>query len=139
MMELHGVVERDPAKAAERFVHRLGWNLSFRRRLQAVVMFLVLIALGFFYWRMHLPPPPWEFSGQVRDSETRIPISGVEVEADQRNVTYTDSEGKYTFHLPSPRPKYIHLLFVKQGYKGREPVNVAAADGKWDVDMTRMK
>jgi hypothetical protein len=139
MMEIHGVVDRDPTRAVEQFLPRLGWRLSLRRSLQAAGLVLLLIASGIIYWRTHLPPPPWEFSGRVTDSETRFPIAGVEVDAEQTFRSYTDSDGRYLLHLPSPRPKYIHLVFLKQGYKGREPVNVLAADAKWDTDMTRIK
>jgi hypothetical protein len=139
MLEVHGIVDRDPSIAADQFTRRLRSTLSFLRKLEAIAILLLLVALGFGYWRTHLPPPPWDFSGRVIDSETRSAIAGVEVDAEQRYTTFTDTKGRYIFHMPPPRPKYIHLIFSKQGYKGREPVAVVAADGTWDVDMTRIK
>ena len=145
MVELQGIIESDPVKAASRFIPRLGWRLSLRRALQASLLLLFLLAASLVYWKTHQPPPPWEFTGRVTDSVTNLPISGVQVEAedqatakDHRFTTYTDSDGRYVFHLPQPRPKYLHLVFAKQGYKGEEPVTIPP-DLPFNTDMTPLK
>jgi len=125
MIELQGITEPDPIKVASLFVPRLGTRLSLRRALQVCLLFLLLLASVLTYWRTHRPPPPWEFTGRVTDSVTNLPISGVQVAAEDHHfIAYTDSDGRYIFHLPQPKPKYLHLVFAKQGYKGEEPVTV---------------
>ena len=100
---------------------------------------LVMLALaGVGVAKMRQPPPPWDFSGHVIDSETRLPIAGVEVDVERHQyMTYTDAEGRYVFHLPQPRLQYVHLEFAKQGYRGEEPVSVSA-DRPFDTDMTKI-
>lgn len=139
MIEIHGIKETDPAKAAEILRERVGWRLTVRRRMWALAVLLLIVGLGVTYWRTHLPPPPWEFSGRIVDSETQFPIAGVEVDAEQHQfVTFTDRQGKYVLQLPSPRPKYINLVFLKQGYKGEVPVEVPS-DVPFNTDMTRAR
>jgi hypothetical protein len=139
MIELQGIIESDPAKAASRFIPRLGWRLFLRRIFQASFLMLLLLISAFVYWSTHRPAPPWEFTGRVTDSVTNLPISGVQVEAEDRQyITYTDSEGRYIFHLPQPKPKYLHLVFAKQGYKGEEPVTIPP-DRPFNTDMTPLK
>jgi hypothetical protein len=145
MVELQGIIESDPAKAASRFIPRLGWKLSLRRALQASLLLLFLLASVLVYRSTHRPPPPWAFTGRVTDSVTNLPIPGVQVEAqdqveakDLRFTTYTDSDGRYVFHLPQPKPKYLHLVFAKQGYKGEEPVTIPP-DLPFNTDMTPLR
>jgi hypothetical protein len=139
MIELQGIIESNPAKAASRFIRRLGWRLSLRRIFQASLLMLLLLISTFVYWSTHRPPPPWEFTGRVTDSVTNLPISGVQVNAEDRQyITYTDSDGRYIFHLPQPKPKYLHLVFAKQGYKGEEPVTIPP-DRPFNTDMTPLK
>lgn len=139
MIELQGIIESNPAKAASRFIPRLGWRLSLRRIFQASLLMLLSLISAFVYWSTHRPPPPWEFTGRVTDSVTNLPISGVQVDAEDRQYsTYTDSDGRYIFHLPQPKPKYLHLVFAKQGYKGEEPVTIPP-DRPFNTDMTPLK
>ncbi len=138
MIEIQGVTERDPAKAASQLLLRVGRRLSLRRGIQALCLFLTLSAVGIAYWRTQLPPPPWEFGGRVVDSETRLPISDVRVEADGKLAAYTDRDGNYSIFLPQPKPKHLRLIFAKEGYKGEEPVNVNP-DHAFDTDMIRLK
>lgn len=139
MIEIHGVVERNPQKAAELFRPSLGTKLSVRRLAQAAAAVVLLAALVFAYWRTHRPPPPWEFTGRVIDSETKAPLAGVEVDAEAGKFhAYTDANGEYVLQLPAPRPKYLDIAFSKQGYEGEVPVNVSA-DQPFNTDMSRMK
>jgi hypothetical protein len=137
MLELHGVTERDPTKAVARFLPRLGWPLSFRRSFQALSLVFLACVLGITYWVVQRPKP-WEFSGRVVDSKTKYPVAGVEVEAEQRRVhAFTGQDGRYTLRLPPPKPKYIDLVFLKQGYEGEIPVNVST-DHPFDTDITKL-
>jgi TIR domain/CarboxypepD_reg-like domain len=139
MVELQGILETDPAKAASLFVPHLGTKLTLRRTLQVCLLFLLLLISALAYWHTHRPPPPWEFTGRVTDSVTNLPIPGVQVAAeDQHFTTYTDSDGRYVLHLPQPKPKYLHLVFAKQGYKGEEPVTIPP-DLPFNTDMTPLK
>jgi hypothetical protein len=139
MIEIQGVVERDPARAAAQFLPHLGWRLALRRGFQAICLAAILLAGGAAWWRTHQPPPPWEFRGRVVDSETRLPIADVRVEAEgDRFAAYTDSEGRYLLRFPLPKPKHVHLVFLKQGYRGEVPVNVSP-DRPFDTDMTRVR
>lgn len=139
MIEIQGVVERDPAKAASEFLPRLGWRLSLRRRVQFFCLLLIFAVSGIAFWWSRQPPSPWDFSGRIIDSETRLPISDVRVEAEgNRFIAYTNNQGLYTLHLPQPKPKHLHLVFAKQGYRGEEPVNVSP-DRPFDTDMTRLR
>jgi hypothetical protein len=139
MIEIQGVIEPDPLQAVSRFLPRLGWTLSRRRVARAICLILLLALVGLFYWRAHLPPPPWEFTGRVVDSQTKLAIPGVKVEAEgNRYTTYTDENGKYVLTLPHPRPAHLHLVFAKEGYRGEEPVTVSA-DRPFDTDMYRLR
>ena len=137
MLEIHGVTERDPIKAAGRFASRLGWPLRLRRIVRIISFLFLLCAVGFGFWRIHRPQP-WEFGGRIIDSQTKYPIPGVEVDAEQRRFqAFTDQDGRYLLQLPPPKPKYIDLVFLKQGYQGEVPVRVST-DHPFDTDMTRM-
>jgi hypothetical protein len=139
MIEIQGIVERDPARAALLLLPRLGWRLSLRRLLQGFCLLLLLATAAVGCWRLYLAPPPWEFSGRVVDSETRLPISGVKIEAEgNRFVAYTDMQGRYILYLPQPKPKHLQLVFAKEGYRGEEPVSVSS-DRPFNTDMTRLR
>jgi hypothetical protein len=139
MLDIQAVTSHDPAQAAVLLLPQLGWTLALRRKLQALACLLVLVAGAAVYWRTHLAPPPWTFTGRVTDSETKFPIAGVEVDAEQRRYhAFTDSRGVYTLQLPAPQPRYIDLVFLKEGYKGEVPVNVSSSR-PFDTDMTRLK
>ncbi len=138
MIEVQGVVVRDPLPAVDRFVPGLGMKLTLQRRLQAVTLFLLLMAGVFVFALLHRPTPKWQFTGRVIDAETKLPLSGVEVDAERHQfVTYTDNDGKYALDLPPPRPKYLHLVFAKVGYRGDEEVTVSS-DRPFNIDLTRL-
>ena len=142
MIELQGVTERDPARASQEFVTRLGPPLSRVRTIQAACAALLLAALFIAFWWAQRPAPPFQFGGRVIESETRLPIRGVRVEAQyDRYVAYTDADGRYALRLPQPKPRYLHLVFVKAGYKAEEAVNIPTdgLEGRGDTDMVRLR
>lgn len=128
MLEIQGVVEPDPVRAAGLFLPRLGWRLRTRRFMQGGALLLLLLAATLIEWRAHRPPPPWEFEGRVTDSVTNLPVSGVTVEIEAGNrefTTATGGDGRYAIRLPQPKPEYLRLVFSKQGYRGEAPVAVS--------------
>jgi TIR domain-containing protein len=138
MIEIQGVTLQDPAQAVGQFVPRLGWSLArLRWMLTALLLPLfVVAALGIGRWLQ--PPPPYRFTGHVVDRETRLPLEGVEVDAeDHQYTTRTDVNGVYVLLLPQPRPKYLHLVFAKENYRGEDAVTVSP-DHPFDTDMTRL-
>ena len=139
MIEIHGVEEPDPQKAAIGFLPRLGWTQRARRTaLLALLMFTSACACVV-YWRTHLPPLPWDFSGRVTDSVTAFPLAGVRVEAEDRKfVAITTEDGTYRLHLPQPQPKYIDLVFLKEGYRG-EISGQVHTDKPFNTDMVALK
>jgi len=75
----------------------------------------------------------------VTDSVTSFAIAGVEVEAEDRKfVTTTAADGTYVLRLPSPKPKYIDLVFLKGGYRG-EVSGLVHADRPFNTDMVPLK
>ena len=137
MLEIHGITERDPARAAALFSPRLGWPLARRRIVLAAALLLLLSATSLSLW-LSFRPRPWEFTGHVIDSKTKFPLAGVEVDAEQRRFrAWTDKDGLYRLRLPPPRPKYIDLVFSKEGYEGEVPVQVRS-DRPFDTDMTKV-
>jgi TIR domain-containing protein len=139
MIEIQGVTAVEPQDALARLVPRLGWRLTRIRLALAAVLAVALAAAGWgIAWRLQ-PPPPWEFSGRVVDRETRLPLEGVEVDAEEhRFVTYTDRDGRYVLRMPQPKPKYLHLVFAKEGYLGEDSVTVLP-DHSYNPDMTRLE
>ncbi len=138
MLEIQGITEPDGARVASALRPYLGWTLTRRHILQAIVTLLIAVALAVPIWRKlnPPPPPPWEFQGQVTGLKTGIPISGVEVtlKLDDRkpHVAWTDSRGVYTLqNLPPPRPDHIHLEFRKTGYA---PEGDTISSAKTDFD-----
>jgi hypothetical protein len=125
MLEIQGITNPDPIRVAAALAPALGWTLTLRRRLQLSIAVLITVAAAIAIWYATRPAPPWEFQGVIRDQNSRVVIANVEVDAtlDQQSTTYkaqTDSQGNYDFHLPQPQPKYIHLVFSKDGYTGDE-------------------
>lgn len=139
MIELQGIVDMTPASAAAQVQQRIGWTLTWRRRLQTAALLLFLAATALVYMRMNRPPPPWEFDGRVTDSITRLPIVGVLVSAEGNSyVTHTSSDGTFKFLFPQPRQKYVRLVFAKEGYRGEDTGSVPA-DRPWPQDMQRLE
>jgi len=145
MLEIQGIPIADPVRVATKLKPALCWPLARRRQLQAVLAALVAIVLGLAGWRiLHPPPPPpWEFKGNVYDRNSNIGIPGVEVDAYAPNNTtveksmLTDAQGNFDFLLPPPQPKYIHLLFRKDGYCAEQPLFVPT-DKAWPMDMAKL-
>jgi len=138
MIEIQGVTLAEPNEAVARFVTRLGWSLTRRRWAMAVVLMLMLAAAGGEIARRLRPPPPWKFSGRVVDSRTRLPLEGVQVDAEEHQfVTYTDRDGRYTLLMPQPKPKYLHLVFAKEGYHGEDSVTVLP-DHSFNPEMNQL-
>jgi len=129
MLEIQGISEPDGARVAAALLPHLGRTLTSRRRLIMMAAALVAIVLAVGIWFSVQPPPPWEFHGRVYDRETGTGIAGVEVVVAETNkeehAALTDAKGRYTFHLPQPRPKYIYVLFRKDAY-GAESDTVPA-------------
>ncbi|MGA2833581.1 MAG: TIR domain-containing protein [Terracidiphilus sp.] len=138
MLEIQGINEPDGIKVAAALRPYLGWRLTRRHFVQAVVALLIAIAIAIPVWRKLNPPPPpaWGFQGQVTGLKTGLPISGVEVtlklEDSKPHVALTDSHGVYTLqNLPAPRPDHIHLEFRKSGFA---PEGDTISSSKTDFD-----
>jgi len=143
MLELQGINDPDGAKVAAALGPYLGWTLTRRRAVQALVAAAMVIALAFGVWRgTHPPPPlPWEFQGEVTDRQTRMPIAGVEVDVEtdggDRHVAQSDAQGRYRLLLPHPQPKTVEILFRKDGYQAEHPINVLTGQ-PFNEDMEQL-
>jgi hypothetical protein len=140
MLEIQGIPSSDPAQVAAALRPALGRTLGRRRQLQAALVAVCAVLLAIVLWSFLKPPPPWEFQGQVVDRVSRVGISGVEVDATSNQnaklSTHTDSEGKFDFHLPQPQPKYIHLVFRKEGYVG--DADTVPSNKPFDTDLEKL-
>jgi hypothetical protein len=136
MFEIQAVTERDPKRACREFLPRLGRTMFIRRLIWSVAFLPVALCAVAVYWRTH---QPWEFHGRVTDSVTGFPIAGVKVEAqDRKFAAFTTADGNYTLRLPSPQPKYIDLVFLKDGYRG-EASGQVHSDQPFNTDMVQLK
>jgi len=98
----------------------------------------ILAGIGIWYaLRPPPPPPPWQFSAQVTDRVSGIPVSGVEIDVQigqgKMNTCFTGSDGTCTFQLPQPEPATVHVFFRKDGYERDEAVVPAAEEFKTDM------
>jgi hypothetical protein len=98
------------------FLPTLGWSPPFRRNLEVARLVLLLII----YWRTHLPPPP-PGSSAASHRQRDFHCWRRKVDTEQTFHSYTDSDGEYLFNLPSPPPKYIHLVMPKQRCREENP------------------
>jgi TIR domain len=143
MLEIQGITNPDAIQVASALRPKLGWTLGRRRKFQLGIGVLMSAALAIGLWlglRPPHPPPPWEFQGEITDRNTRMPISGVEVDikTDQgaMYLTHTDSQGKYDLRLPRPQPKTILILFRKDGYEGDQAM--VSTNKPFNTDMARL-
>ena len=142
-----GIPSTDAAGAAARIAPALGWTLNERRRVQmaSAALAVLLAAMGlWFLLKPPPPPPPWDFTGEVTDRVTQLPIAGVEVDATEVNngnnverSASTNSQGQFDVSLPPPRPDTIVVRFRKDGYEGESPSTIRT--GKfWSQDMVKL-
>jgi hypothetical protein len=129
MLEIQGVSERDPVKVALALRPMLGWTLTRRRAVQAVIALLLAVAVFAGTWR-YFHPPPWVFQGDVIDRDSQLPVSGVEVDVRTERATFaafTDKRGHYELSIPEPQPQDVELLFRKEGYEPENPTPVSTS------------
>ena len=111
MLEVQAITTPDAAQAAAQMKGALGWTLTRRRRLQAGLGVLAAGLAGFALWFALRPPPPWQFSAEVTDRVTGIPLDGVEVDVQvgrgKMNKAFTGSDGICDFMLPQPEPATV--------------------------------
>jgi len=143
MIEIQGIPSQNAAQVAAALQPKLGWTLLRRRSSLGAAAALVMAALLLLGWRLLQPappPPPWQFRGQVTDRQTRMPIAGVEVVVGTEQRRYdpvkTDGQGEYVLRLPQPQPKYVHIVFRKDGYEGDE-ANVPTSK-PFDTDLLKL-
>src|ERR1039458_93893 len=80
MLEVQGITTPDATQAAAQLKRALGWTLTRRRRLQAALGVLAAGLGGLALWFALRPPPPWQFSAEVTDRVTGVPVPVVEVD-----------------------------------------------------------
>jgi hypothetical protein len=143
MLEIQGITAADPAVVAARLKPALGWTLTRRRMLAGGLSLVAAILLCAGLWRVLNPPPPpnWDFSGDVIDRNTLLPIQGVEVDVMSGNEveksTQTDAQGHFVFSLPPPKKEYVQIRFSKAGYGGEQPLRVPT-DKPMNMDMAKL-
>ncbi len=138
MLEVQAITTTDPAQAAAQLRPALGWPLGRRRKLQVALGVLTVILAGFGIWLALRPPPPWQFSAQVTDRVTGVPVTGVEVDVqigqDKLNTCYTAGDGTCTLQLPQPEPETVHIYLRKDGYERDEAVVPSNKIFKTDIE-----
>ena len=139
MLEVQGITTADPVQAAAQLKPALGWPSARRRKLQAAVVALMAILAGVAIWYFLRPPPPWQFSAQVTDRVSGVPISGAEVDVQigqgKMNTCSTSSDGTCTVQLPQPEPATVHIYSRKDGYERDEAV--VPTDKVFKTDMVK--
>jgi hypothetical protein len=115
MLEVQGITATDAAQAAAQLQRALGWTLARRRRLWTALGVLAACLAGIALWYALRPPPPWQFSAEVTDRVTGVPVSGVEVDVQtgqgKINRAFTGSDGACTIQLPQPEPRYSRPIW----------------------------
>lgn len=126
MLEVQGITTTDPAQAAAQLKPALGWPLASRRKLQIAIGALSACLTFFALWFVFRPPPPWQFTTQVTDRVSGVPVAGVEVDAQSGQgrikTCLTASDGTCTFKFPQPEPETVHIFLRKDGYERDEAV-----------------
>jgi len=137
MLEVQGITTTDPAQAAAQLKPALRWPLGRRRKLQAALAALAAILAGVGIWFAMRPPPPWQFSAQVTDRVTGVPVAGVEVDVQigqgKMNRAFTGGDGTCTVQLPQPEPATVHVFLRKDGYERDEAVVPSTKEFKTDM------
>lgn len=137
MLEVQGIPAADPAQAAAQLKRALGWTLSQRRKLLAALGVLAACLAGVALWFALRPPPPWQFSAEVTDRVSAVPVPGVEVDVQigqgKMNTCFTGSDGTCTLQLPQPEPATVHIFLRKDGYERDEAVVPTNKEFKTDM------
>jgi hypothetical protein len=137
MLEVQAITTADPAQAAAQLKLALGWPLGRRRKLQAGLAALAAILAGAVIWFAMRPPPPWQFSAQVTDRLTGVPVAGAEVDVrigqGKMNTCVTGSDGTCTVQQPQPEPATVHVFLRKDGYERDEAVVPSSKEFKTDM------
>ncbi|MGD0902794.1 MAG: toll/interleukin-1 receptor domain-containing protein [Terracidiphilus sp.] len=140
MLEVQGITAADPAQAAALLGRALGWTLARRRRLWAAIGVLAACLAGLALWFAFRPPPPWQFSAEVTDRVTGVPVSGVEVDVQigqgRINRAFTAGDGTCTIQFPQPEPATVHIFLRKEGYERDEAV--VPTDKIFKTDMVKL-
>ncbi len=137
MLEVQGITTADPAQAAAQLEPALGWPLARRQKLWAALGVLVACVAGVAVWFALRPPPPWQFSAQVTDRVSGVPIVGAEVDVQigqgKINSCFTGSDGTCALQLPQPEPETVHIFLRKDGYERDEAVVPSSKIFKTDM------
>lgn len=140
MLEVQGITTPDAKQAASQLKRALGWTLAGRRKLQAALGILAACLAGLALWFALRPPPPWQFSAEVTDRVSGVPVAGVEVDVQigqgTLNKAFTGSDGTCNFKLPQPEPATVHIFLRKDGYVRDEAV--APANMIFKTDMVKL-
>jgi TIR domain-containing protein len=140
MLEVQGITTPDATQAAAQLKPALGWTLTGRRRLRAALGVVAAGLAAFALWFALRPPPPWQFSAEVTDRVTGVPVAGVEVDVQvgqgTMNKAFTGSDGTCSFQLPQPEPATVHVFLRKDGYERDEAV--APANMIFKTDMVKL-
>jgi len=139
MMEIQGIKEPDPAKVAAILHTHLGWTVPRRRLLRLILAAAMAMILAFGIWLAVQPPKPWPFQGEVYDTETQMPIAGVQVVVNGSHgeeQALTDAQGRFVLPLPNPPPKTVSILIRKEGYTAVPVLNVPT-DAPFKTDMMK--
>jgi hypothetical protein len=140
MLEVQGITTPDATQAAAQLKRALGWTLAGRRRLQAALGVLAAGLAGLALWFALRPPPPWQFSAEVTDRTSGVPVAGVEVDVQigqgKMNRAFTGSDGTCSLQLPQPEPATVHIFLRKDGYERDEAV--APANMIFKTDMVKL-
>jgi hypothetical protein len=139
MLEVQGISNPDATQAAAQLKRALGWTLSRRRQLWAALGVLAACIAGVALWFALRPPPPWQFSAEVTDRVTGVPVAGVEVDVQigqgKMHTCVTGSDGTCNLQLPQPEPATIHIFLRKDGYERDE--GVVPANKTFKTDMVK--
>ncbi|MGA2832254.1 MAG: toll/interleukin-1 receptor domain-containing protein [Terracidiphilus sp.] len=140
MLEVQGITTPDAAQAAAQLKRALGSTLGRRRKLWAVIDVLLACLAGLALWFALRPPPPWQFSAEVTDRVTGVPVAGVEVDVKigqgKMNRAFTGSDGTCAIQLPQPEPTTVHIFLSKDGYERDELV--VPANKVFKTDMVKV-
>ncbi len=137
MLEVQGITATDPAQAVAQLSLALGWTVARRHKWLAALGVLAAGLAGVALWFALRPPPPWQFSAEVTDRVSAVPVPGVEIDVQighgKMNTCFTGSDGTCTLQLPQPQPATVHIFLRKDGYERDEAVVPANKEFKTDI------